>query len=206
MSEQDLELNTLDEPMDESSGSQGARILMAVVALILVAGALALILQPWDDDGNSSSSSEIGMIDSFSPSPGDAAPDFALLDQDGNRHQLSDFRGQAVFLNFWADWCTFCKEEMPDMQLIHEQFGDDVVVIGVNAGDSIEVGERFVDSVGVTYLRLYDRELEVTDGYRVRAMPTSYFIDADGEIVDFNFGFMVYDQMVEKVQIAIEAS
>lgn len=206
MSDSELQLDTLDEPQGDAS--RGVRLLVALGALILVGGLLALILQPWADDGDgaASSSTEIGMLDGSSPNPGDAAPDFALLDQDGNRHQLSDFRGQAVFLNFWADWCTFCKEEMPDMQEVHEQFGEEVVVIGVNAGDSIDVGERFVDSVGVTYLRLYDRELEVTDGYRVQAMPTSYFIDADGQIADFNFGFMVYDQMVEKVQTALDAS
>jgi hypothetical protein len=92
---------------------------------------------------------------------------------------------------------------MPDMQRVQDQYGDELVVIGVNAGDSVEDGEDFVRRTGVTYLRLYDRELDVTDGYLVRAMPTSYFITAAGTISDANFGFMVYDQMIEEIEAAL---
>jgi hypothetical protein len=93
---------------------------------------------------------------------------------------------------------------MPDMQRVQDEFGDDLVVIGVNAGDGVEAGEQFARSVDISYLRLYDRDLEVTDGYRVQAMPTSYFIAPDGTISSVNFGFMVYDQMREKVVAAME--
>ena len=85
------------------------------------------------------------------------------------------------------------------MQRVQDAYGDNLVVIGVNAGDSVDDGEAFVRDAGITYLRLYDLHLTVTDGYLVQAMPTSYFITADGKISDANFGFMVHEQMIEKV-------
>ncbi|CAN5801103.1 redoxin domain-containing protein [soil metagenome] len=195
------DLDTLDE--DRSSASRWPMILV-VALIILILGFIAWDQRPWAaSDSGPATSGELGMLTSDTPQPGSPAPDFALLNEQGERFMLSEFEGRPVFLNFWATWCSFCLEEMPDMQRVQEQYGDDLVVIGVNAGDSVEDGEDFVRSVGISYLRLYDRDLEVTDGYRVQAMPTSYFIAPDGTIADFNFGFMVYDQMVEKVERAV---
>ena len=62
------------------------------------------------------------------------APDFTLTDQYGKIHSLSQYRGKVVFLNFWASWCGPCKQEMPDIQALYEQYGEnkgDVVILGV---------------------------------------------------------------------------
>ena len=62
------------------------------------------------------------------------APDFTLTDQNGEPHTLSDYKGQVVFLNFWATWCGPCKQEMPDIQAMYEEFNqnsDEVVILGV---------------------------------------------------------------------------
>ena len=53
---------------------------------------------------------------------GDNAPDFELVDLEGNKHRLSDYRGQGVFLNFWGTWCAPCKKEMPHMEKMHKDF------------------------------------------------------------------------------------
>jgi peroxiredoxin len=172
-------------------------VILALGILVTV-GVLAFVARPWAADD--APSGALGMLDSAAPQPGAPAPDFALTDQNGDRFALADFQGRPVFLNFWADWCTFCKEEMPDMQRIADQFGGELVVIGVNSGDSVETGERFVERAGVQYRRLYDLDLTVTEGYRVQAMPTSYFIDAEGRIADFNFGFMTYERMLAKIE------
>lgn len=171
---------------------------MLALGILVTVGALAFVTRPWSSDDPPSGA--LGMLDSTAPQPGELAPNFALTDQDGGRVELADFRGRPVFLNFWADWCTFCKEEMPDMQRIADTFGGELVVIGVNTGDSVETGERFVERAGVAYQRLYDLDLKVTEGYRVQAMPTSYFIDAEGRIAEFSFGFMTYEQMLTKVE------
>ena len=176
--------------------------MLAVVALIaIVLAFIAWDQRPWA--ASSAIDGGLGMLTSVTPRRDGEAPNFALQNEEGERVALAEFEGRPVFLNFWATWCTFCKEEMPDMQRVQERYGDDLVVIGVNAGDSVDDGEAFVRNAGITYLRLYDRDLQVTDGYLVQAMPTSYFITADGKISDANFGFMVYDQMIEEVEKAL---
>lgn len=138
--------------------------------------------------------------------PGAMAPDFILERADGTTLRLSELRGQAVFLNFWATWCVFCLEEMPDMQRIADEYAGELVVIGVNNGEAVATGEDFVRHVNTRYEIVYDRERSVVDGYRVRAMPTSYFIDADGRIVTAHFGFMTYGTMQERIIALFEAS
>lgn len=194
-----IEMDGID---DERERATRWPMLVVVTVILVILGLIAWDQRPWAESGTVGSG-ELGMLSSDTPRPGSAAPDFALLNEEGERFRLSEFEGRPVFLNFWATWCTFCIEEMPDMQRVQEEYGDDLVVIGVNAGDSIEDGEGFVRQTGIDYLRLYDSDLAVTDGYRVQAMPTSYFISSDGTIADFNFGFMVYDQMIEKVEQAI---
>lgn len=175
--------------------------LLVVTALILLAiAALAWEQRPWAD---SSDGDGLGMREDHTPRRGGDAPDFVLENERGERVALSDFEGRPVFLNFWATWCTYCIDEMPDMQRVQERYGDELVVIGVNAGDSVEDGEAFAARTGVSYLRLYDHDMEVTDGYLVQAMPTSYFITADGRIWDANFGYMTYDDMIEHVEGAM---
>lgn len=64
------------------------------------------------------------------------APDFTLTDQNGNIHTLSDYKGQTVFLNFWATWCPPCRSEMPEIQKLYEEFGyneGELVVLGIAA-------------------------------------------------------------------------
>jgi len=198
----DLKMADMDRLEGEPERTIRWPMLVVVTVIIVILGLIAWDQRPWTGSGTASSG-ELGMLTSDTPRPESAAPDFALLNEDGERFKLSEFEGRPVFLNFWATWCTFCIEEMPDMQRVQEEYGDDLVVIGVNAGDSVEDGEGFVRQTGISYLRLYDSDLAVTDGYRVQAMPTSYFISPDGTIADFNFGFMVYDQMIEKVEQAI---
>ncbi len=197
---------------DEHSRIRQLLTIAVIGIIIAIIAAVAWSARPGQDSTSSTTSPQaengsqasvsdlpVGMIDEGEPKPGDPAPDFVLPMADGTKVQLSGFEGRPVFLNFWADWCPFCKQEMPDMQAIQDEFGEDVVVIGVNVGDPVEVGESFVDSVGVSYTILYDTDLNVNDGYDVQVMPTSYFIDAEGNIADFNFGVMSFDQMMAKI-------
>ena len=151
--------------------------MFAVAAVLFVGIAfLAWTQRPGADDNNASAGTasddisdlRLGMIDLHSPNPGQLAPDFVLEDAQGNRVRLSDFRGTPVFLNFWATWCPFCIEEMPDMQLIQDQFGDQLVVLGVNNGETASVGQPYAtDRVGVSYRLVYDPDERVVNGYNI---------------------------------------
>jgi peroxiredoxin len=180
---------------------------VALVVAVVVAGYVAYSTRPWDRSaGQVDTSSPLGLIggDASAPRPGETAPDFALLREDGSTLRLSDLQGRPVFLNFWATWCTFCIEEMPDMQRIADEFDGQIVVLGLNTGDSIPDGAAYAERLDVHYELVYDTDLQVTEGYRVRAMPTSYFIDSSGQISDAHFGFMTYDDMREKVESLLD--
>ena len=78
---------------------------------------------------------------------GSLAPDFRLLDLSGSPVRLSEVNGPAV-VNFWASWCPFCIEEMPDFQRVHERFGDRVTIIGINRAEPLAIAAEFAERTG----------------------------------------------------------
>jgi cytochrome c biogenesis protein CcmG/thiol:disulfide interchange protein DsbE len=119
---------------------------------------------------------------------GSEAPDFALQTVDGGTLALSDLHGTPVVVNFWATWCPPCRAEIPALEAAHRDLGGEVVVLGVDVGEGAGVVGDFVDEVGVTYPVALDADQGVARTYRVRAFPTTYFIDARGVIVDVHAG------------------
>ena len=147
-----------------------------------------------------------------------AAPVFDLVDQNGVRHQLEDYRGKVVFLNFWATWCGPCQNEMPDIQALYERYGyneGDVVVLGVanpRTGDSPgnadvpqEEVEAFLSSNGYTYPVLMDTTGEVFRNYLVSAFPTTFMIDRQGNVYGYISGMLTADIMENIVRQTLEA-
>jgi peroxiredoxin len=138
---------------------------------------------------------------------GSPAPPISLETFDGETVSLADQKGKAVFVDFWAAWCPFCIEEMPEIQKISEEFGDDLVVWGVHRSEteSVERGAKFAKERGVTYPLLKD-----TDGssYKVYAggrnfMPAAVFINKEGVVVKTLFGPKTVEQMREDVMKAL---
>ena len=114
------------------------------------------------------------------------APDFTLESLEGRNMRLSDFRGKAVLLNFWATWCSPCKIEMPwFIELQNEYASQGLQIVGVAMDDSSrEDIAKFAKDMGVNYPVLIGKEA-VGDAYGgVPALPESFFIGRDGKIVD----------------------
>jgi peroxiredoxin len=130
---------------------------------------------------------------------GDVAPDFEFSAFDGRRMRLSDFRGQPVFLNFWATWCGPCRAELPVMeQKLRRHASDGLAVIGVNNGERIQTAERFLERLDVRLTAYaYDPAADVARRYSLPGMPTSFFIDADGVITGV-FAIAMSDSMMEE--------
>lgn len=125
------------------------------------------------------------------PYTGFLAPDFEVTHLDGQRVKLSDYQGSPVVLNFWATWCLPCRVEMPALQRIHEDYQDSgLVMLAVNAThlDSIDGVRAFTQEHGLTLPVVLDLEGAASTLYQVRAMPTTFFIAANGEIVDIAVG------------------
>jgi len=120
-------------------------------------------------------------------------------------------QGKPVVLNFWAGLCPPCRLEMPDFQEVHEELGDQVVLVGVDVGTftglgSEEEGRALLQEVGATYPAGATDNGDVMRAYQVIGMPTTLFITPDGEIVERWTGLLTKDKMEELVQELIDAS
>lgn len=109
------------------------------------------------------------------------APDFTLKSKSGENLRLEDLRGQVVMLNFWASWCGPCRQEMPLMDDIYQQYKDlGFTVLAVSVDEDTADADAFLDKVPVSFPILYDTESRVSEMYGVDAMPTTVMIDRDG--------------------------
>ena len=139
---------------------------------------------------------------------GKLSPNFEVSTLTGERVQLTDYRGRAVFLNFWATWCGPCRAEMPDIEQVlrtHEDAG--LVVLAVNNGEPFSPARNFIADLGVNFTVVgLDPSQEVIKRYRVVSMPTSIFIDADGVITRIHAGLATAAQMDEFAREALTAS
>jgi peroxiredoxin len=100
-------------------------------------------------------------------------------------HRLADHSEQVLLLNFWATWCAPCREELPTLEALHRELGDEgLAIIGVNVDPgSAERAGRFAEQQGLGFIVLHDPEQRVASSYGVLGYPTTVVIDRDGRIV-----------------------
>lgn len=115
------------------------------------------------------------------------AVDVTVYDIDGNEVHLSDYFGKPIVMNFWASWCNPCQSEMPDFNEAYAELGEDVQFLMINATDgareTVEKASKFVNDRGYTFPVFYDTDSEAVMTYGAYALPTTYFIDAEGYVV-----------------------
>ena len=133
---------------------------------------------------------------------GQPAPDFELQSLDGKNVKLSDFRGKALLLNFWATWCGPCKIEMPWFVELQKEYGPQgFQIVGVAMDDaSLEDIAKFAKEMGVNYPILIGKE-SVGDQYGgIPALPETFFIGRDGKMVDKIIGLKGKGEIEESVK------
>ena len=136
---------------------------------------------------------------------GTPAPNFTLETLDGKNLSLSDLRGKAVIVNFWATWCGPCKIETPWLVELQNQYGaQGLQVVGVAMDDSgKDEIEKFAKDMGVNYPVLIGKEA-VGDAYGgVPALPESFFVGRDGKIVDRIIGLKGRGEIEDSVKKAL---
>jgi peroxiredoxin len=126
-----------------------------------------------------------------------AAPEFSLEDDHGDMISLDSFRGRPVLVNFWASWCPPCKEEMSTFEEYYQRYMDDgLVILAINTDDSMEVISRFREENNLSFYLLQDSEKGTIQKYAVIGLPSSFFIDRDGRIVNRHVGLLT-DELLD---------
>ena len=115
------------------------------------------------------------------------APNFTVFDLEGNEVNLTDFFGKPIIVNFWASWCGPCKMEMPDFDAAYATYKDEIEFLMVNMTDgsreTLEKASSFIADSEYTFPVYYDTEYSAAITYSVSSLPTTYFINADGELI-----------------------
>ena len=115
------------------------------------------------------------------------APDFNLKDLNGKSEKLSDYKGKIVILNFWAVWCKYCKQEMPDLNELNKELGKDneAVIIAVDAQESSDTVKNYLSSNDINLKVLLDQDGSVSQTYGVTGFPTTFIINKDGSLYTY---------------------
>ena len=119
-----------------------------------------------------------------------AAPDFTVLDWDGNEAKLSDYIGKPIVLNFWAHWCGPCQMEMPEFNAVYEKLDGQVTFLMVHVGAAVDDGKEKVTEGGFSFPVLFDADSQAAAIYGITAYPTTFFIDAQGNLQAYYVGAM----------------
>lgn len=122
------------------------------------------------------------------------APNFTVETADGEEVSLHDFFGKPIVVNFWASWCGPCKMELPDFQAAYEKYDDEIIFLMVNMTDgSRETKEgamKYMQDEGYSLPVYYDVKQEAAYTYMVYSLPTTFFINAEGEAVAYAQGMI----------------
>ena len=118
---------------------------------------------------------------------------------------LADVAGKPVVINFWASWCVPCRKEMPAFEAVHRRRGDRVTFIGIDRQDDRSDALRFLARTRVSYPSGYDPDGRLDASYRLRGMPTTVVVGADGLVVDHVSGPVSEDRLEQVLDRAATA-
>lgn len=148
------------------------RFFMRTAILLVLAGAIGFTLY----NNATKENREVLQV-------GDPAPDFKLTDLNGEEHQLSDYKGQGVFVNFWGTWCKPCEKEFPLMERQYQVYKDQgVQILAVNIAQSDFEVKQYAEQRDLTFPIVIDKNKSVMEAYNIIPLPTTLLVNAEGNI------------------------
>ncbi len=168
-----------------SGKSANPKIVLLVVAVVLVVAFIAISQMVGGGTAESDDYAGMGSRTQNSQAAGQnsaEAPDVTLDLADGTQQKLSESRGHVVILSFWATWCPYCVEEMPDIQQIVNDYGD-VEAILVNCGEDAQTVKNFIAENPYDFTWALDEDYTVQSAYPTSGIPYTLVIDAEGNVV-----------------------
>lgn len=181
------------------------RDILVLVVVILVVGIMISAAVVWSRRSAPQQNAAQNNSGTLGDVHGQLAPDFQLKNLNGGDFKLSDLRGKAVVLNFWATYCQPCKLEMPWLEELHKRYAPQgVEFVGVTMDDvSEDTIRKYVKDVNVTYTILVGKEA-VGDQYGgVQFLPTTFYIGRDGKIVERVFGISGQSDIEDNIKRAM---
>lgn len=128
------------------------------------------------------------------------APAIAMTDFEGESFELADYEGKPLVVNFWASWCPNCVAEMPDFEKVHQATKGEIEFLGINQSDARGAAEDLAHQTGVTYRLAADPQGKIFQAFGAAGMPTTVFIDAEGNVVDVVVGQLSKDTLIEYIE------
>jgi len=203
----------LDPSPAEPRSSRFASVVTLGLAVLVAAGVTWYLFAPGggsaEPSGGAASARgaatpepNTGPLDTHRPEIGKPAPDFALIDaRDGTSiRKLSDFRGKAVIVNWYASWCSPCRAEIPDFIAALNALPDDLTVLGVDYVEARTQALAILDDLGATYPAVLDSAGIVADQWRVGAgLPTTFFVDKDGILRGMKIGRVTQPELEQNL-------
>ncbi|MBE6813498.1 MAG: redoxin domain-containing protein [Ruminococcaceae bacterium] len=173
-------------------------IILVILTVLVVAGA-AVLYNAFSDKVAQDLNTPIAGTQNAN-----TAPDFTVYDADGNAHKLSDYKGKPVVVNFWASWCGPCKIELPAFQDKWEEYGDQVEFLMVNlvdnASETLTSAQNFLATTDYTFPVYFDTEQSAAYTYSIYSIPTTIFVDVDGNLVNTAKGMLSHTTLDQYIQ------
>ena len=170
---------------DHREADNRKRNLLIAAAAVPVAGLFAVLGWALAESGGTPGG--LGVVSEFGAVAVEQrlAPDFHKQSLDGVEIRLSDLRGKAVLLDFWASWCPPCRDEAPALAQVYRDLqGEDVEFIGVALDENISGALGHIQEFGLQYPNVWDSGGFLAISYGVARLPVKFFIDADGRVVE----------------------
>lgn len=182
------------------------RILFAQLWLFAIITVFALAFVELNDRGTTGING-LTVVDHLAAaeSQNKPAPSFSIESLTGDTVRLEDYRGDIVVLNFWATWCTPCREEAPAFHRLSREYdGRGVQFLGINYRDNRAAAQSFVEEFGLRYPHGFDPAGSLADDFSLFAMPTTFLIDASG-IIRYRFvGYLNEDTLRSAIEDLVQ--